>query len=131
MSDGSFICIDPFVPLELTSLADDRAVEIRPDNDGSNLHAAGDRLRFWGTGMSLRVRFLDSPDLAERVMDAAAAWTDHANLEFRPVDRLSRRPAYDRFSRPPHACDPPTAAAGRPRRPPTAPRPRRGKESAP
>jgi hypothetical protein len=87
VSDGSFICIDPFVPLELTSLADDRAVEIRPDNDGSNLHAAGDRLRFWGTGMSLRVRFLDSPDLAERVMDAAAAWTDHANLEFRPVDR--------------------------------------------
>ena len=48
MTDGPFVCIDPIVPLELSTLAADRAVAVRPDNDGSNLHAAGDRLRFWG-----------------------------------------------------------------------------------
>jgi hypothetical protein len=85
MTDGPFVCIDPIVPLELSTLAADRAVAVRPDNDGSNLHAAGDRLRFWATGMVLRVRFLDTPELTERVMEAASAWTEHANLEFQVV----------------------------------------------
>jgi hypothetical protein len=85
MSEGSFVCLDPIVPLELSSLAAERAVEVRGDNDGSNLEAAGDRLRFWATGTVLRVRFLDSPELTDRVMEAAAEWTDHANLEFRTV----------------------------------------------
>ena len=85
MTDGSFVCLDPIVPLELSTLADDRAIAERPDNDGSNLHAAGDRLRFWETGRILRVRFLDTPELTDRVMEAASAWTEHANLEFRVV----------------------------------------------
>jgi hypothetical protein len=58
---------------------------VRPDNDGSNLHAAGERLRFWATGTVLRVRFLDRPEFADRVMDAAADWTRHANLDLRVV----------------------------------------------
>lgn len=85
MTDTSFLCLDPDVPLALTTLAADRAVDVRADNDGSNLDAAGSRLCFWGTGMTLRVRFLDSPELTERVMTAAAAWTEHANLEFQVV----------------------------------------------
>ena len=86
MTDTSFVCLDPDVPLQLMTLSADKAVEIRSDNDGTNLHAVGDRLRFWRTGMVLRVRFLDSPELADRVMRAAAAWTEHANLEFRVVE---------------------------------------------
>lgn len=54
-SDGSFVCLDPVVPLELYTLATERAVTVRPDNDGSNLHAAGERLRFWAPGMIPRV----------------------------------------------------------------------------
>ena len=83
--EGAFVCLDPIVPLELSTLAEDRAVAVRADNDGSNLEAVGDRLRFWATGMILRVRFLDSPELTDQVMEAAAAWTDHANLEFQVV----------------------------------------------
>jgi hypothetical protein len=85
MTDTSFVCLDPDVPLALTTLAADKAVEVRSDNDGSNLHAAGSRPRFWGTGMILRVRFLDSPELTDRVMKAASAWTERANLEFQVV----------------------------------------------
>ena len=33
----------------------------------------------------LRVRFLDGADLTDRVMDAARAWTEHANLQFQVV----------------------------------------------
>lgn len=87
MTDTSFVCLDPVVPLALTSLATDRAVAVRKDNDGSNLEAAGEHLRFWGTGMILRVRFLDMPELADRVMESASVWTDHANLTFQPVPR--------------------------------------------
>lgn len=83
--DGSFVCLDPIVPLELSSLAADRAIEIRPDNDGTNLEAAGDKQRFWKPGTTLRVRFLDAPELADRVMEAASAWTDHSNLRFEVV----------------------------------------------
>lgn len=83
--DGSFVCLDPIVPLELSSLAADRAIEIRADNDGTNLEAAGDKRRFWKRGTTLLVRFLDSPELTDRVMEAAAAWTDHAELHFEVV----------------------------------------------
>jgi Matrixin len=85
MTDTSFLCLDAPMPLELQTLADEQAVAIRADNDGSNLHAAGEHRRFWGTGMILRVRFLDGPELASRVMDAAESWTDHAHLYFQVV----------------------------------------------
>ena len=85
MSETSFTCIDPNVPLALRSLAADRAAAVRPDNAGTRDEAAGELRRFWGTGMQLRVRFLDSPELAARVMDAAASWTTHANLDLQVV----------------------------------------------
>lgn len=85
MTDTFFTCIDRVIPLELTTLADDRAVRARPDNDGSNLDAAGERHRFWGTGTVLRVRFLDTPELADRVLRIAGDWCKHANLDFRQV----------------------------------------------
>lgn len=81
----AFVCVDYDVPLALRTLTADHAIAVRADNDGSNLTATGDSHRFWGTGMVLRVRFLDGDDLASRVMAAAADWTQHANLEFRVV----------------------------------------------
>jgi hypothetical protein len=85
MLDTSFTCIDRVLPLELTTVADDRAVRIRPDNDGSNLDAAGEHHRFWAAGTVLGVRFLDSQELADAVLRIAAEWTAHANLTFRQV----------------------------------------------
>ncbi len=85
-TDPSFVCLDPDVPLALETLSYDRAVAVRADNDGSALEGAGHRLRYWPTGMVLRVRFLDSPELAARVVTAAAAWTEHANLTFQLVE---------------------------------------------
>ena len=85
MTETSFTCIDRVIPLHLMTLADDRAVEVRHDNDGSNLEAAGERHRFWGSGMVLRVRLLDTPGLGERVVAIAGDWTKHANLDFQLV----------------------------------------------
>lgn len=85
MTGTSFLCLDPRVPLELRSLADDRAAAVRPDNAPGPFEAAGQPRRFWGTGMELRVRFLDLPELAPVVLEAAAAWTDEANLDLRVV----------------------------------------------
>lgn len=85
MNGTSFTCIDRVVPLRLLTLADDQAVRIRPDNDGSNQEAAGERHRFWAPGTILRVRFLDTSELADRVLEIAADWTKHADLEFRLV----------------------------------------------
>ncbi|WP_433293008.1 M12 family metallopeptidase [Actinoplanes sp. CA-030573] len=69
----SFLCVD-----RIPGLLDlDRAV---------GLEAAGDPRYFWPTGSALRVRFLDGPPgLRARVMAAASAWTDHANLTFTVV----------------------------------------------
>jgi hypothetical protein len=44
-----------------------------------------DEFRFWQPGAVLRVRFLDMPELAGTVMDAAAAWTEYADIDFRLV----------------------------------------------
>jgi hypothetical protein len=79
--DTTFTCIDRVIPLELTTLADDLAVQVRRDNDGSNLEAAGERHRFWRPGTTLRVRFLDTPELAERVLEIAGEWTRYARLD--------------------------------------------------
>lgn len=85
MTATSFTCIDRVIPLHLTTVADDRAVEARQDNDGSNLDAAGERHKFWGTGWLLRVRLLDTPELGHRVLEIAADWTKHANLDLELV----------------------------------------------
>lgn len=86
MTETSYTCIDRVVPLHLTTLADDRAIEVREDNNGTNLEAAGEHRRFWGTGMVLRVRLLDTPDLGDRVLAIAGDWTRHANLDLQLVD---------------------------------------------
>lgn len=85
MTDPSFLCLDPAVPLELATVAEDRAVAIRPDNAYGNLEAAANRRRFWAPGTGLRVRFLDVPELTDRVMRAATAWTEGAALDFQVV----------------------------------------------
>ena len=85
MPDTIFTCFDRVIPLELTTLADDLAVQVRRDNDGSNLEAAGERHRFWLPGQTLRVRFLDTPELAQRVLEIAGEWTRHARLNFQLV----------------------------------------------
>ena len=81
MGDTSFTCLDRNIPLELTTIADENAIAVRPDNDGSNLEAAGERHCFWKTGTMLRVRFLDTPELADRVLSIASEWSKHANLD--------------------------------------------------
>ena len=85
MTESAFTCVDRVLPLELTTLADDLAVQERRDNEGGNLEAVGECHRFWAPGRTLRVRFLDSPELAPRVMGLAAAWTRHANLHLQVV----------------------------------------------
>lgn len=85
MTDTTFTCFDRVIPLELTTLADDLAVQVRRDNDGSNLEAAGERHRFWRTGQILSVRFLDTPELAARVLKIACEWARHARLDLRQV----------------------------------------------
>ena len=85
--DNSFLCIERVPPLQFSSLAEDAARTTRADNARKPGEAAGLRRCFWSTGTALRVRFLDgSPTLIHRVMDAASAWTEHANLDFRVVD---------------------------------------------
>lgn len=78
----SFVCVQPAVAPQYRSLADTRAVEIRPDNASD----AGAPQRFWATGTVLRVRVLDTPKLARRVLAAAEAWTRYANLRFQLVN---------------------------------------------
>jgi hypothetical protein len=84
--DPTFVCLDSEVPLHLRTVVEDKAIEVRPDNEGRVFEANADPLRFWATGTQLRVRFLDGQDLVRRVMDAASAWTEHANLTFTVVD---------------------------------------------
>lgn len=80
MSDVPFVCFDRDLPLALRTAADDVAVAIRPDNRGRDDEAAGLRQRFWAPGTTLRVRFLDSPELAGTVLEIARQWSEHADI---------------------------------------------------
>lgn len=85
---AELVCVDRlFDDLLLADRAEQVAVEARPDNRLAPFEAAGDPRRFWPTGATLRIRFLDGdPGLQARVMSAAEAWTQVANLRLAVVE---------------------------------------------
>ncbi|WP_249999055.1 Tolloid-like protein 1 [Actinoplanes sp. M2I2] len=73
----SFICVDRIPGL----------LDLPDPGTEFGEEACGDAAYYWPTGTALTVRFLDGPpDLRARVMAAAGAWTEHANLSLTVVD---------------------------------------------
>ncbi len=83
MTISELVCIDRvFDDLLVADRAMKLAAATRADNRPAPFEAAGDPRRYWPTGATLRVRFLDGdPRLHRRVAAAAEAWTEEANLE--------------------------------------------------
>jgi hypothetical protein len=83
-NDTPRVCFDRVIPLELSSIALQRAVQENPENGPrSPLEAAVLRSRLWRPGRTLRVRFLDGlPEVQAKVQEYAQQWTKHANINF-------------------------------------------------
>lgn len=89
MPDAPFVCFDRDLPLALGTAPTTPPPRSAGDNRRRDGEAAGLRRRYWAPGTTLSVRFLDSREPADTVLDIARQWSEHADIRLQQVDDVA------------------------------------------